>query len=209
MRVTVTGLHMATGPALQTHAEAKAAELAHHFDKVNDVHVAFVQEPHHHHLHGAVLNVQANGISLRAEGQGIDWYAALDDATAKLVRQLDKYKGRMNKHRERRAQFKEQLKDMGPLAFEESTLDDAQLENAPTDMFAPHFNDHFAAQYSDLAPQINKKEVTKIAAMSLDEAVMQMDLLHKPAFLFINAQTGVFNMVYREGDNAVKWVAPK
>jgi putative sigma-54 modulation protein len=201
MHVTVTGVHMATGPALQTHAEAKAAELAHHFEKINDVHVAFVQEAHHHHLHGAVLTVQANGLALRAEGQGIDWYAALDDATAKLVRQLDKYKGRLNKHRERRAQFKERLKDMGPLAFEETVLDDAKLEDAPTDMFA--------ANFIEFAPKINKKEVTTIAAMSLDEAVMQMDLLHKPAFLFINAQTGAYNMVYREGDNAVKWVAPR
>lgn len=197
MRVTITGVHMETSPALQQHAEGKAQELAHHFEKVNDVHASFVQEAHHHHLHGAILTVQANGISLRAEGQGIDWYAALDDATAKLVRQLDKYKGRLNKHRERRAQYKEQLRDLGPLAFQETELDEAQLEAFPTNMFA---------EYS---PKISKKDVTSVAAMSVDEAVMQMDLLHKPAYLFMNAQTGVLNMVYREGDNAVRWVAPK
>jgi putative sigma-54 modulation protein len=197
MHVTITGLHMQTGEALQLHAEEKATELAHHFDKINEVHAAFVHEPHHHHLHGATLTVQANGIALRAEGQGIDFYAALDEATQKLIRQLEKYKGRMAKHRERRAAFKEHIRNLGPLAYEEHTLDEEDLEAAPADLFA------------EFAPQISKKEVSKVAAMSIDEAVMQMDLLHKPAYLFMNAQTGVLNMVYREGNNSVRWVAPK
>jgi hypothetical protein len=33
-------------------------------------------------------------------------------------------------------------------------------------------------------------------------------LLHKPAFLFLNAGSGQWNMVYREGDSRVRWVAP-
>lgn len=197
MRVTIAGLHMVTGDALKEHAHSKATELATHFEKVNTVHVAFVQEAHHHHLHGAELTVQANGITLHAEGQGVDWYAALDDATGKLTRQLDKYKGRLTKHRERRSQFKEHLKDLGPLALEEHVMDDSVLEDLPTNLFA------------EFAPQVAKKEVSEIAPMSLDEAVMQMDLLHKPAFLFKNAQTGALNMVYRENGNAVRWVAPK
>jgi putative sigma-54 modulation protein len=197
MRVTIAGVHMATGDALKEQTQAKANELATHFEKINSVHVAFVQEAPHHHLHHAELTVQANGITLRAEGQGVDWYGALDDANAKLIRQLEKYKGRLTKHRERRSQFKEHLKDLGPLAVEEQLVEEATLEGLPTDLFA------------DFAPTIAKKEVSQIAPMSLDEAVMQMDLLHKPAFLFKNAQTGALNMVYREGENAVRWVAPK
>ncbi len=197
MKITTAGVHMELGEALKQHAEAKAADLAHHFDKITSVHVAFVQEAHHHHLHSAELTVHANGTNLRAEGQGIDWYGALDEATTKLIRQLERYKGRLTKQRERHSQFKEHLKDLGPLALEERVMDEAALEGIPTDLFAA------------CAPKVDKKEVTEIAPMSVDEAVMQMDLLHKPAFLFKNAQTGVLNMVYREGSNAVRWVAPK
>jgi len=39
--------------------------------------------------------------------------------------------------------------------------------------------------------------------------VMQMDLLHRPAYLFLNAETGQLNMVFRDGTNSVRWVAPK
>jgi putative sigma-54 modulation protein len=197
MKITTAGVHMELGDALQSHVADKAAVLAHHFEKVNSVHAAFVQDGHHHHLHEAELTVKANGVMLHASGHGVDWYGALDEATAKLVRQLEKYKGRLGKHRERRAQFKEHLKDLGPLALEDHLVEDETLEGFPTDLFA------------EFAPKVAKKEVSEIAPMSIDEAVMQMDLLHKPAFLFKNAQTGVLNMVYREGEGAVRWVAPK
>jgi hypothetical protein len=38
---------------------------------------------------------------------------------------------------------------------------------------------------------------------------MQMDLLHRPAFLFLNVETGQLNMVHRDGENTIRWVAPK
>ncbi len=202
MHIVVSGVHMEVGEALRQHAEVKAEELATHFEKVNDVHITFGHEAHHHHLHSSLITLQANGVSLRGEGQGIDWYAALDEAVAKLSRQLDKYKGRLTKHRERRAKFKEHLKSLGPVAFEEGHVEEAVLDAVPTDMFR------------EFEPEITKKEVTRIAPMSVDEAVMQMDLLHKPAFMFVNAATGEMNMVYREGrteegKTAIRWVAPK
>ena len=56
---------------------------------------------------------------------------------------------------------------------------------------------------------VKHKEVTHVEAMSVDEAVMQMDLLHKPAYLFQNASTGTLNVVYRDVDGSVRWVSPK
>lgn len=197
MRVQVSGVHMETGNVLKEHAEAKMQDLKHYFDQVLDVHVTFVQEAHHHHLHVADVVAHANGIVLRAEGQGIDWYGALDDATGKLAKQLLKYKGRLLKHRERRRKFKEKMKDMLPISFEETAVSEESLEAGPEDLF------------KEFAPELVKKEVSKVAPMSVDEAVMQMDLLHKPAFLFLNAATKKMNMVYREGENTVRWVAPK
>lgn len=197
MQVTVTGVHMETGEALKAHTEAKMVELKHYFEHVMDVHVAFVKEAHHHHLHGAEVTVHVNGLTLRAEGQGIDFYAAIDDAQGKLLRQLEKYKGRLGKHRERRRKLKEKERSLPPLAMLEAEVEEEHLEEFPTDLFA------------EFAPKIAKKEVSRVAPMTVDEAVMQMDLLHKPAFMFLNAQTGAMNMVYREGGNVVRWVAPK
>lgn len=206
MRLSISGIHMDTGPALQAHAQERMEAIRKYFDQVIDVNVFFVHESHHQHLHGAELTVHANGILLRAEGSGIDWHAALDDAASKLERQLDRYKGRLQKHRERRKKLEERLKDSPPalradgIDFEVSTVDESRLEGLDRDD---------VTLLSSLAPAVVKKDVSRVEAMTVDEAIMQMDLLHKPAFLFMNAQTGVLNMVYREGDDVVRWVAPK
>lgn len=197
MKLTITGLHMDTGATLKTRTEEKMEGLTTYFDKINDVHVVFVNEPHHQHLHKAEVRVHANGIVLQAEGTGIDWYGALDDVYSKLQKQLEKYKGRLQKHRERRAKYAKQLNAVTAISIEDHAMAEDTLEDMAEDLFA------------EFAPEIVKKEVSRLEPMSVDEAVMQMDLLHKPAFLFLNARSGELNMVYREQDRTVRWIAPK
>ena len=202
MRLSISGIHMDTGPALQEHAQERMGAIRKYFDQVIDVNVFFVQEAHHQHLRAAEVTVAASGVLLRAEGSGPDWHAALDDAAGKLERQLDRYKGRLQKHRERRRKLEADGAAPGlqRLEFEVSTLDEARLEGLDRED---------VNALSGFAPAVVKKDVSRVEPMTVDEAIMQMDLLHKPAFLFMNAHTGVLNMVYREGEDSIRWVAPK
>jgi putative sigma-54 modulation protein len=200
MRIKISGVHVTTGEAIERHATQKADELATLFDQITTVEVTLQDLPHgnsHSNLYAVEMNVHATGIDLRGEGHGIDYYAAMDDATAKLVRQLQKYKGRLEKHRERRAKHKTQMRSLAALQMESAHVSEEQLDGVPTHLF------------DEFAPAIVRKEVSTLAPMTLDEAVMQMDLLHRPAFLFLNASTGQLNMVHRDAGNTVRWVAPK
>ncbi|RYG59763.1 MAG: ribosome-associated translation inhibitor RaiA [Alphaproteobacteria bacterium] len=198
MHISIAGVHMDTSEALRQHTEQKLEGLKTYFDQVLDVNVKFVQEPHHNHMHVADVTVHASGLMLRAEGNGGDWYGALDEAVSKITKQLKKYKGKLEGRKVKQQEFKEKIRDMGPLAFEENFMMDSVREA-----------DGIEDTFSEFAPDISKKEVSKISPMSVDEAVLQMDLLHKPAFLFMNVETRELNMVYREGENAIRWVAPK
>jgi putative sigma-54 modulation protein len=180
---------METGEALRTYAEGKMADLQTYFDQVTDVHVGFAQGAHQCK---ADVNVVASGLTLRAEGEGADWYGALDSASEKLGRQLLRYKGRLEKRRETHAKFKE-AQQLEPLTFESADLDERKLEDT----------------FSEFAPAVIKKDVSRVAPMTVDDAIMQMDLLHRPAFLFLNVETGQLNMVHRDGENTIRWVAPK
>lgn len=95
MKLTITGIHMDTGTTLQAHTEEKLAKLREHFDHLTDVHVAYT----HNHNYHADITLHVNGAHLKAEGRGVDPYVAMNDATKKLVAQLDKHKGRLQKHR--------------------------------------------------------------------------------------------------------------
>ncbi len=202
MKLNIAGVHMETSEALRAHTETKLAGIKVFFDQVIDVDVKFVHDTKHSHEHTADITVMASGLMLRAEAQAGDWYAALDGAVEKIQKQLKKYKGKLEQRKNKQQEFKEKLRDMGPLAFEEMPMADGATADGVE-------GSGLEAQFAEFAPDIAKKEVSRIAPMTVDEAVMQMDLLHKPAFLFMNVDTRELNMVYREGDNAVRWVAPK
>lgn len=197
MQLSIAGVHMETSEALRAHTEERVNSIKTFFDQVIDVDVKFVHDTKHSHIHLADVTVMASGLMLRAEAQAGDWYAAIDGAVEKLQKQLKKYKGKLEQRKSKQQEYKEMLRDMGPLAFEEVPMaDGAEVDGLEN-------------QFAEFAPDISKKEVSKISPMTVDEAVMQMDLLHKPAFLFMNVETKQLNMVYREGENAVRWVAPK
>ena len=58
-------------------------------------------------------------------------------------------------------------------------------------------------------PQVvsTKTEVAK--PMSVDEAVMQMDLLHKDFLVFTDANTGELNVLYRRKDGKFGLIEPQ
>lgn len=189
---------MDTSEALREHVQAKMENLTAYFDKVTDVDVKFLQAPHSKHV--ADITVHASGLMMRAEGEGGDWYQALDGAIGKIQTQLKKYKGKLQHRRSVQQKTKEKVRNLGPQAFETFGMQPRVVEAAESG---------FDNAFSEFAPDIAKKEVSKISPMTVDEAVLQMDLLHKPAFLFMNVDTSELNMVYREGENSVRWVAPK
>lgn len=205
MQLSIAGVHMDTSEALRAHVQERIEGLTTYFDQVLDVQVKFTQENHHKNLHHADITMHAGDLMLRAEGEGGDWYACVDVAIAKIAKQLKKYKGKLEQRRAQHQEFKEKLRDRGPFAFEHHTM----VERVDGEAGDTGLQRVFEGVYGEFAPDISKKEVSRIAPMSVDEAVMQMDLLHKPAFLFMNVETQELNMVYREGENAIRWVAPK
>lgn len=194
MRLQVTGLHMEVGESLREHCEEKAQGLKKYFDQVIEVDVNFSKPTHEHK---AEVSVHASGIHLRAVGLGTDHYTSMDDATQKLERQLSKYKGRMKKHRNRReAATAERMAAFAPISTTTHTVEEESLDSAPDDMFAEYM------------PKIVHKDVKEIQTLTVDEAVMQMDLLHTNFFIFQNPISGELNVVYREPNGTIGWVEP-
>lgn len=196
MKLTISGQHMKTGESLRTQCEDRMLGLKKYFEHVIDVHITFRPE-----VEGieSELAVQANGTHLRALGTGSDAYVALNDAATKMERQLQRYKGRMNKALHHAPSREAKLLKLAKMEATSTTVEKTELDALAEG----------AEWLSEVMPVVKHKEVKNIVPMTVDEAIMQMDLLHKPAFLFQNTHTGQLNVVYREGDGAVKWIEPK
>ncbi len=52
---------------------------------------------------------------------------------------------------------------------------------------------------------ITTKE-TEIEELSIDEALMKMNLINLPAFMFINKNNGLLNIVYKGLDGNLLWI---
>lgn len=193
MEIHITGKNIDTGDALKDHITAKVESLEQYFHNVVDVHVVL---KHENSKHIAEVNTLLSGIVLRAHGEGADFYSAVDSMTDKLIRQLKKYKGRLQKHRDRRQAAEKEKAMFEPISAVEQHVDEASLDEAPDDIFAEYI------------PKIVHKEVRDLQVLTVDEAVMQMDLMQKDFYIFQSVKTGEINVVFRRDDNKISWLEP-
>lgn len=187
MDLQITGLHMEVGESLRGHCQKALGGISEYFPEIVDANIQFSNKGH---IHKVDLKVHASQIHLRAEAEGSDYYQAMDEAVGKLVRRLQKYKGRLQKHRHRRGT--ERFAHAERIMAVHNQVTEETLEAAPE-----------AGVY---APDVVRKNIKEVATLTVDEAVMQMDLLHLNVYLFNNVDTGALNVVYREDDGSIGWV---
>ncbi len=114
-------------------------------------------------------------------------YAAFDNCVEKLDKQLRRYKRRLKDHHRERARPVEISPGSSYILAQNDDADDAEPES--------------------LQPIIIAEMETSIPALSVGEAVMQMELAGAPVLVFRNEGKGV-NVVYRRDDGNIGWIDP-
>ena len=117
--------------------------------------------------------VQSGGLLVRVEEATDDMYVSIDTAVDVLERQLRKHKTRIEK------KLKKDTFDAAALAsipFSENIEEEAEFKIARTKRFT-------------------------VKPMSVEDAILQMELLGHQFFVFTNAETGDSNVVYKRKQN--------
>ncbi len=96
MNITITGRHLDVTDALREYTIEKVERISGHYDKINKVNVTLSVEKHHQKAE-ATLHVTGNDI--HADAVCDDMYAAIDEMTDKLDRQVRHYKRKLKDHR--------------------------------------------------------------------------------------------------------------
>jgi len=187
MNIKITGRHIEVGDALRNHCAEALKSVSNYFPEMVNAEIVFSTRGHHNY---ADVKIHASQVHLRAQADAEDFYLSIDGAVEKVLRQLDKYKGRLQKHRRRRDNDK--FSQAEEIRATHNTIVEAELEAAPE-------NDTYA-------PNVERKEMKNIQVLTVDEAVMQMDLMHTNIFLFFNIHTNAINVVYREDEGSIGWV---
>lgn len=135
----------------------------------------------------------ASGLDMQSAGNGTDAYVSVDSAVERLEKRLRRYKRRLKSHG--------QGTSNSAYLFESAGIDyvidverAAELSSGEGDGAG--------------APAVIAEMPARVRAMTVSDAVMQMDLADQAFLVFRNAAHGGINVVYRRQDGNIGWIDP-
>ena len=126
------------------------------------------------------ITVPVSGVTLRAEASNDDnLYVSIDQALAKLERQIHRHRTKLGKRIRDDA-----FQTAAPEFIEEDAADEAQ-------------------------PQVVRRKTFTVRPMSVEDAIVQMELLGHSFFAFVNVETERTNVLYLRKDGDLGLLEPE
>jgi putative sigma-54 modulation protein len=184
MRVTVKGKNVHVSDSLKVYVENKLQKLSKYFSNIKD---AQVTQTIQRNWYVIEVQVEGDGVFLRAEDRSPDMYACVDAIVEKLEKQVKRFKGKLMLHPR------------------EGVGAAMAAEVAP----AEPLDEITEADEEEPLPGIVRTKRFAIKPMTPDEAAMQMELLNHDFFVFLNGETDQINVLYRRKDGNYGLIEPE
>ena len=185
MQISITGRNVEITDSLRNHVEKRLNHVKKYFNSVLDADVVLGVE---HYRHMAEVTIHANGITMHGEESTGDMYTSIDKVVDKIERQLRRYKSKiLTTHRV----SKDPLR---PERYLQYRLDIIRGEDIDE---------------SAESPQVIKSRQFSVKPMSLDEAVMQMDLMNQEFLVYRDSRSDRVNVLYRRSDGNYGLIEPE
>lgn len=179
MAINVRGKNIEVTQALRDYVEKRVKRVTKYFSAIGDISAYLTVEKNKHIVE---VTVYANGIILRAEDSGVDMYACIDAVVEKIEKQIDKHKTKLAKR------FKG-----GGHSFH-------------GDLLPAH--EEADNSYSDEFKIVKNKRFT-VKPMTIEEAIMQMNLLGHDFFVYFDGDEEAINVVYKRKDGQYGLISPE
>jgi putative sigma-54 modulation protein len=170
---------MEQSEALKNYAEEKLERVAKYIDEPIAAQVYFSVEKIRHIVE---IVISGRGITTKASEATNDMYAAVDAVLDKIERQLKRYKEKLKAHK---PAAEANGRTMSKKVFHAESLD------------------------TNTEPVVITTKTQTAKPMSVEEAVMQMDLLHKDFLVFTDAVSAEINVLYRRKDGNFGLIEPQ
>ena len=181
MQVNITFRNMFATDALRNHVHDKLAKVVDKYlDKVTEAHVTLSLE---RYLHQAEINLHAGHFHVRGKDKSEDMYASIDIAIDKIERQLKKHKERLKNHRPTH------IHQSGPVRVRYEIFSARE-------------------ELDGIQPEVIRSDEFLAKPMSVEEALMQMDLLNNDFLVFTRPESSDVNVIYRRRDGNFGLIAP-
>lgn len=183
MNITFAFKNFEASDHLKKYARRRMEKLGRFFGKASglEVNVILAVDKFRHRCE---VNVSGEGLHINATEQAQDMYAAIDLVTDKIESQIKRKVSRVKEHRHK-------------------------ARNAEIDVFTYNL-DLGDADASDVADDAAVVGTERFAPkpLHLDEALMQLDSIGSEFLVFLNAENGRVNVVYRRRTSGFALIDP-
>jgi putative sigma-54 modulation protein len=183
--IKISGRRVAISDALREQVEDKIGGALKVFD-IKPMTCDVVLRADKNHSYGkrnaCEVTVYVRDNVVRVEATGEDLEAAIDEAASKVTRQLRKYKTRVVDKRQRSKRPEPVVEPVELPEPEESAEEDDALV---------------------------REKVVELKPMTVDEALIQIDLIGHDFYVFEDSRSGLTNVVYRRKDGGYGIIRPK
>ena len=192
MQISVSGKNMNTGAAFQSHAETALNGVVNkYFDRAVSGHVTLEKAESGFRVKTRVA--LSRRIELEATGFAHDAHAALEAAMEHAEKRLRRHKRRLKNHRG----------TVTPAEADE-VLPAPMLVYASADQL-PDGSDEAEADM----PAVVAELAYDIEMLTVEQAVMKLELSEAPMLMFRNAAHLGLNVVHRREDGSIGWIDPR
>ena len=173
MQMNITFRHLEPTDALKSHVRARVEHVQRYIDRPTEAHAVLHVENLDHH---AEITLKAGCFLLRGTARSADMYASIDAAADRIEKQLKKHKAKLQNHKNGHA-----AAERTPIEVRHEILD--ILDN-------PERPSH----------RVVKSTQFQAKPMSIDEAILQLELLDARFYVFQSDKGTGLNVVYRRDD---------
>jgi putative sigma-54 modulation protein len=204
MQLSTTFRHMDASQAVRDYAEEKLDKIRKYFQKDPiAAHAVFSVERGFNHV--ADVNITLpNGIVINAKETTEDMYSSIDLATARIERQVRKWKEKIRDHKPHGGP----ASSVREMVISAETVEPQRGPHVPAEPVVPAgaaASPGAAAKAPAAAPapstlRVVKDETFSARSMKVEDAVMQLNLLGDEIIVFTDSENQTISVLYRRKD---------
>ena len=191
MNIKIVGKNIELGESFQAYSSARIDEVLQKYS-YDAVSAQITLEKRFGNFKAKVKVNLKNKIELDSTGRGKDANNSYDDALDHIEKKLRRYHRRMKSHRN--SESKNILSSDEPLRIYQSVLNSDE--------------DDIDINHSDSMPVVAELSY-KIEELTVEQAVMRLELENESCIFFRNASHSGLNLVYYRKDGNIGWVDPR
>ncbi len=189
MKLVIQGKNIEITDAIREYVHQKIEKAVNHFQNMTtevDVHLSVARNPRINSKQTAEVTIYANGTVIRAQEGSEDLYASIDLVADKIQRQLRKYKEKLQ-HKKTHDQPKTGI----------------VVEQVPVP------DDLIGDRTVELPSDVVRMKYFAMPAMTMEEALEQLQLVDHDFYMFRNAKTGEINVIYERNHGGYGVIQPR